>query len=492
MNGGGETAAHEGPPQGRRLRTLEGYAYFIGLLIAATIGMLVLARENYVYLFPLVGALGGLAVAFFGGTRLCFPLYFLSTFGTILTFPFLPISVNRLLALLLFAAWCFEILRHRQVPHFSIPFAIFLVFQVYYLVAAAFLIPDHPDAGYPFESFYYIFLTFLVCLGYTSKAWQRALLAGIVLVTFLITVIPGLIELATGRDLTLRGFRGPLRRLDGLSMNAIVYAFNAIYAIPLAFTLFISSRSTPTRTFYIVASLALLMMSLATLNRQTPITLVAIALVYIPLVRWKHKRWLVTPMIVGALLVAPFVAGQLVGRLATATDVMQDPSLAVRRDKAVIAWDMIRESPFVGVGHGYYQYIWRDYLVRGDMVILQYLWEQRQYIDLGYLQILTEYGFIGLGLFVPLVLSTIVLLIKFYRVSLRLSDPWWSNLIATLAALYSQFLVSMLIMDSFVTPRTYILYGLIFAACTAIRREYHREHSSVTNHTSDRSERTEN
>lgn len=479
MNGEATAPPAPPPPRGRSLRIIEGYAYFIVLLIAALAGMLLIARENYVYLFPIVAAMAGIAIAFFGGTRLCFPLYYLTTFGTILSFPFLPVSVNRLLALLLFGAWSFEILRHRQVLHFSIPLVIFLVFQVYYLGAAAFLLPDHPDAAYPFESFYYIFLTFLIFLGYTLKSWQKTLLSGIVVVTLLITVIPGLIELLTQRNLTLTGFRGPLDRLDGLSMNAIIYAFNAIYAIPLAFTLFMDSRSLVMRGFHLMTSLGLLAMSLGTLNRQTPITLAAIALVYFPLVRWQYKRWIVTPMVVGAIIVAPLVAGKLAERLSVATDVMKDPSLALRRDKAVIALDLVRERPFLGVGHDYYQYIWRDHLVRGDMVILQYSWEKRQYIDLGYLQVLTEYGAIGAGLFFLLVISTIVLMIKFYRISRHLSDPWWTNLLAAVIALYTQFLVSMLIMDSFVTPRTYILYGLLFAVCTGIRRAHAREHGAL-------------
>ncbi|MCC5874797.1 MAG: O-antigen ligase family protein [Candidatus Sumerlaeia bacterium] len=457
----------------------EMYLLLAGLFCAAIYGMFFLAVESPIFLFPIIGALAGLALAFFGGTTLCFTLYFLSTFGTTLAFPFLPISLNRLLAVLLFLAWCIDLARRRQSIHISVCMVSFFAIQVYILIAAAILMPSGVGFVYPIESIFYLLLAMIIALGYQAKRDQMILIGGFIVSTLVMVGIPGLIEVVTRQDLTLTGFKGPLRRLDGLSVNAIVFAFAALYAIPLAFTLFIAARSTISRAFLLGTVLLLVMLSLATLNRQTPIVLGTMGIVYIALVRWPYKRFFVIPIIVGGLLVAPFVGGKLVERLSTATDAMRDPSLAVRSDKAVLAVQFFQQSPWFGIGHDYFQYRWREDLPKGNMLIVPYLWEQYQYIDLGYLQVLTEYGIVGMALFLILMAATLVHMIKYYRVSLTLDDPWYTNLMAALMALFVQFLVTMLVMDSFITTRTFILYGFLFAISGSIRSEFARQHGNL-------------
>lgn len=468
------TDIQDGNTPRRMIRLGEMYLLLAGLFCAAMYGMFVLAVESPIFLFPIVGALIGIAVAFFGGTSLCYSLYFLSTFGTALVFPFLPISFNRLLAVLLLVAWCIDLFRRRQSIHVSVCMVCFIIIQVYILIAAAFLMPAGVGFVYPVESIFYLLLTLIIALGYHTKRDQMILIGGFIVATLVMVGIPGLIEVVTRQDLTLSGFKGPLHRLDGLSVNAIVFAFAALYAIPLAFTLFIASKSLLPRAFLLGTVLLLVMLSLATLNRQTPIVLGAMGVVYIALVRWPHKRFFVVPIIVGGILVAPFVGGKLVERLSTATDAMRDPSLAVRSDKAVLAVQFFQDNPWFGIGHDYFQYRWREDLPKGNMLIVPYLWEQYQYIDLGYLQVLTEYGIIGMTLYMILMIATIIHLIKYYRVSLVLDDPWYTNLMAAMAALFVQLVVTMMVMDSFVTTRTFILYGFLFAISGSIRSEFAR------------------
>lgn len=457
---------------GPRMRLAEMYLLLTGILIATVYGMMVLAIENYSFLFPLIGALAGLAIAFFGGTHVCLPLYFLTTFGTVLIFPFLPVSLNRLLAALLFLAWCMDLVRRRQEVHVSLCMVLFFVMQVYILVTVAFLMPSGFGFVYPVESIFYMVLATIIALGYTRKWDQRIILNGFLVATLIMVGIPGLIEMVTGQDLRLTGFRGPRHRLDGLSVNAIVFAFAALYAIPIAFTLLIDSKALPYRAFLLGTVLLLIVMSLATLNRQTPFTLAAMGLVYIIMVRWPFKRFLVIPIILGGILVAPFVGGKLVERLSVATDMRKDASLAIRHDKAIIALQEFQKSPWIGIGHDMFQYKWRENIPKGNMMVIPYVWERRQFVDLGYLQILTEYGIIGMVLFLLLLGVTIIHILKYYRVSLTLEDPWYTNMVAALAALFVQLVITMMVMDSFVTTRTFILYGFLFAMSAAIRREF--------------------
>jgi hypothetical protein len=292
------------------------------------------------------------------------------------------------------------------------------------------------------------------------------------------TVIPGALELATGVDYTLKGPGGPLLRLNGFSINAIFFAFCCLYAIPLAGALLTSTRSTTVRVVSGAAILLLILFALATLNRQTPIVLAAMAAAFIPLARFDGKRRLIISLLIVAALLTPIVGTRIAQRFSTTTDIRRDPSLTVRYDKALIATRMIDQHFWLGVGHSYYKDIWWDYRPKGEMLLLQYLWRRPQFIDLGYLQVLTEHGAVGFMLFLVLLAASAVYITKYYRVSRQLEDPWCTNALAAVAALFVQIIVSMLIMDCLITPRTYLLFGIMLAVGATTRAAWLRQHAA--------------
>ena len=464
-------------PWWRRLQVGEAYLFLIGIALAFVYTMLLVLREDWNYLFPIVGALGALIVAFFCGTRLCLPLYFLTTFGTVLAFPGLPMTLNRAFALLFFLAWLLEAPRVFRKPPLMLPAIFFLLFQVYYLTLA--LVFKPPDASFPIESLFYLLITFAIAYHYANGPWMRWLFGSVVVVSLLMAALPAGLELFLGRDITLKGVGGPLARINGLSTNAIIFAFCALFAIPFAGALALSARQLPARLFFGAAAGVLVLVALLTFNRQTPIVFLGMYVTFIFFVRVPNRTWLIVPLIVGGLAIGPSIGGKIMDRIGETANVRRDYSFAHRYDKIMVATRIVAENPWLGIGHNYYKDRWSDYVRPGEMRLLHYMKGSPQFIDLGYLQILTEYGIVGLGLFLLVMGGSIVLLLKYHRVSRALPDPWWTNVFAALAALTAQQLLSLLVMDSFVTPRTYLYYGVLFAACAAVRMEYLRLYGSA-------------
>lgn len=458
----------------RQLRLAELYAllalvFLVGLFVLRT-----LLQTAPQFVLPAAGGMVAVVAMLFGGTRLMLPVYFLTTFGTVIALPGVPpsISLNRVAAALLLGAALLETpaVRHRFLVTPAV--ALFAAFQLYYLPVSMVLAP--PEIDFPIESLFYILIAVVLATRFWRESWMRSISWAILLTSVLAVVVPGTIELIVGRNITVSGVSGRLLRLNGLSVNAIVFAFTAVFAMPFGMFLALESRSFAARLVALGSVGALGVLALLTLNRQTPIIMAGVFLVFVALIRSSYRAHLLGIVVLIGLVAAPVVGAKVVERFSKASDFRKDPSLAVRRDKALIAYEMIGRNAWLGVGHNHYHVLFKDYRPKGQLYILPWILDRHQYIDLGYLQILTEYGIIGSVLVMLLFIYTGIMFFRAYRHSLGFSDTFWTNLLAALAAVFAQLLISMLIQDTFVTPRTYILFGLFFAACAGIEHRLER------------------
>lgn len=445
-------------------------ACFVG--IVALLHVVLLAKFQLAFVFA--AAVVGLLISFVGGTRVCLPIYYATTFGEAIRFPFLPsaLSINRMAALLLFASIVFEIPFYRRRFPLIASSIVWIAFQVYYLSVA--VVKKPPSAPYPVESFFYIVVALLIAGRYWQEKWLRWLLASMVPVMLATIVLPGLAEMVLHRDLKVDGLGGAITRINGLSRNSIIFAFIAIWSIPPTLTLFVEARNALAKLFFGGSAFLALLVALATGNRQTPIIFGVVLIVHLYFMRYRHKRLLVGLVVAGGLVLAPFFAAKIIDRFGTATSIQKDISLTVRHDKMEIAKLAIADNPWTGLGHTYFTYRARDYFPKGRLYLFQYLWDPKFYVDFGYLQIVTEYGLIGAAFFLVLMGTTFYNFRDAYRWSLASEDTWNTNVLAAVAALLAQLIVSLLIQDTFVTPRTYILFGIFWAAYTAARL-HHRQ-----------------
>lgn len=455
-------------PDGQADYLKEYWLYCIVFLIAVCGAIMFLLTKEPRAIMAAAFAVVGLIAALAGGTRLMLPLYFATTFGTVLTLPMLPgfLSLNRLIAMGLFLAIVLEFPRKEFRLFLSFPLAVFLLFQAYYLPMA--FLKKPPEGTLPWESFFYLLVTIVIALRYWEDKWLKALTWGFVIASFFLIIVPGMAELILGADITLQGIRGSLRRVNGISVNAIVFAYYALWTIPLAAVLMVESRSPLARMALGVLILLLVFVSLMTLNRQTPIALFALVVVFIFFLKSRWRIYLTVMIVLVTIAAIPIAGAAILERFQRVHSVTADPSFAVRHDKLLIAIEMIKENFWTGIGHNYFRVTWNDYRPMGSLVFMQFVSQTEQYVDLGYVQIMTEYGAIGAFIALVLFIGTGVTIWKYYRISLRFENTWHTNFMAALAALFVHLLLALFIQDAFATPRTYIFYGMLGALCYSI------------------------
>jgi O-antigen ligase len=461
--------------ESRMARLVEMYGWMLLLFLGAVFSIGIFLRYAPNLMVPLAGATVAFLLALIFGTRLMVPVYFLTTFGTVLLIPGAPasLSVNRMAAGLLFLAAVLEVpaVRHRLL--LTPPVVLFIAFQLYYIPMAEVLAPER-GGGLPVESIFYLLLGTVVALRYWQEQWLRHLLWGILLTSLVMVVVPGVLEVLLQRDLRLDGRIRPLGRVDGFSLNAIVYAFTAVYAMPIAALFAIESRHAVVRLFSVAALASLVIMSLATLNRQTPIIMALVLFTFVVLIRSRYRTLLLVGFVAVGVIAAPIAGQKLLQRFETATDFRKDPSLAIRRDHFLIGKEMLKQNLWTGIGHNHFKHLQQDYRPLGKLFLVKYVIYREHYIDFGWWQILVEYGVIGATIVLMLFASTVFVFGRYYLIARGFPESWWANMMACLGGLYVQQFVSLFIQDTFNTPRSYLLYGMFFAVCTAIelrRRE---------------------
>ncbi len=436
------------------------FAFFVTTIFFVTL-------QDWRMVIPITAALGGVTLAWFGGTRVCMPIYFATTFGNQFTIAGLPVSINQGMAVLVFVSFFIDLLRYRVKWNISWAFIFFMVFQVTYLTATLLKRPE--GAEFPIQPPFYILLTLMVMLLYWEEKWLKWLLLVFALVSTAIVILPGAYEAATGNDLMQAGYYGLTGRINGIAQNSILYAFTAIWALPLVALFFVESKDLYTRTFWFCSGLGITALIFLTLNRQSPVILAGVVFTFVLFSRYRHKWALMGVFLAVGILLGQVFLVKAADRIESARKFTKDPSLTMRRDKVVIALHMLEMYPFFGVGHNHFRYMWWDNRPRGETFMIQYQYEQHMYVDMGYVQILVEYGLVGSGLFLLTILSAFVLWLKHYRLSWGLKETWYANLMAAIAAMFAQLLISLLIQDTWVIPRTFFLFGILFAACGVVQ-----------------------
>ncbi len=423
-----------------------------------------------------IAGCGGLALVWLG-PKITFPLYFATWFSAAIPAVVLPISLNRVLALLFVASWFAHIIRFPpRIPKYT-AVAVLGVLTLYG-VTLNILMKD-ADSPASIQQLVYFFIGIAVFSVYRTKADLVGLLWFFVGITLVLTSI-GFVEFITRIELfpylSDTAITENNVRINGISRNAIQYAFNATWVIPAALYLHLQTERPWLRTISMGIIIFLITCCLLTFNRQTPIILAAMIFGGILLIRYKYRTRLLILFFLIAAAVTPFVVGKILERYNNIGAGKPDVSLAVRYDKLMVAKEILQDHWVLGIGLNNFQDYWFEYKPKGELYQIHTDPEHKYYIDLGYAQLLTETGVVGLLGFLLLMLICFILWFTAYKKSLRDTDPNNTNLLAFMAMNFTQLLISMLIQDTFYTPHTYLLFFLFFTILTIIREEEKTKH----------------
>lgn len=439
--------------------------YLVGghLLALAVYGFYRFQRTLGPYYFrAVIAGLLGLAMVL-AGPLLALSIYFGTTFAGSMVLPGIPFSINQAVGAGVLAAWALWIIAGRT----SWPgggYVWLLVLSSIYFVANALLGEDF-EAGLQFAKYIalYELLGFVLLTTLRRPAHWTFWFWMILLFTFLNNLV-GLAEFVTSLDFFPGGrwIITPLRlaRINGLSQNAIMFAYNSVWAVAPGMFLALEDRTKWRRGIAAGLTAFAIVMALLTLNRQTPFVIFAMLVAGVIMLKHRWMRPLTIALVIIAVLTAPVVVVKMGERLTRVGYAVKDPSYGLRRDKMRILLQMTREHPLTGIGLGSFPTVWSEYMP-DNLWMLQLYRPATHYPDLGYMQMLGESGIIGVGLDLLIIIVGARLVLRRRRKALRDGNFTVANLCSILGVLMVHLIMKQFIQDVFFFPRSWWLFAMI-------------------------------
>lgn len=393
-----------------------------------------------------------------------FLLYFPTTFFLGIPLPGVPLSLNQVMGILFVISWASWLVRGKAVFEKSRP-TFFLSILVVYFTINCFFAEDLDSGLFHLR---YLLIDFFMALAIASMLRKQShyhFLFWIILLFTLGSASLGAFELVTGIDVFTKSgskWMGRLR-INGAAPNAIFYAHQLTFALPLGFYLFCEAKSYSTRFIALAISVFITLIALFTFNRQT-IIIVFVLYFLIALVYKNRYSKLILGIIISILLISsPIVLHQMWSRMRTIGSIKSDRSLAFRLDGIQVALEVLRRKPWMGIGLGSYPTTWHKYLPPGKGRQIQYHKGERMYPDLCYSQLISEGGIIGFSLAIIFFISLLFRTWRMRREALQGKHRDIINLYSALLTSLIIFLLSCAIQDTFLYVSTWVMFGLILA-----------------------------
>jgi len=418
----------------------------------------------------LLVAIGVAGVLVWLGPLVTFPLYFATWFGTGLFVAGIPVSLNRMMAGLFFISWLVWLARGGK-PRIRAPLVFVLLGLLTLWAVGTGLLWLAPGAAASIQQLGYFAAALALASVIRTRGELMRLVAVMVATACAINSV-GLAEFILRRDLFPQFSDHTMvawdLRINGIAPNAIVFAFTCVWLLPWALWLHIESKSAAGRWLALGAFAYLATLSLLTFNRQTPLILAAMVGVGLLLVRYRWRWALIGICAAFIVALAPFVVGRIIDRIGQlGRDGAPDISLMIRRDKVLVAFEVIEQHPWTGIGLNNFKDVWWEYRPRGELYQIHTDMARPQYIDLGWLQILTETGIIGLGLLLATLAAAMALWLAAWH---RAQDQWVRNGLVAVLMLFVQLALSMMVQDTFFNAWTYLTFGMLAVMSGMARR----------------------
>ncbi len=424
--------------------------------------------------FPREVPMGFLGICMAGlifllGPVVGFTLYFITTFFRGLFVPGMPVSLNQIAGVMFVLSWMnWMIMEKVRLPR-GREIVLFTVLVLYFLINCL-AAEDFKEGLY---HAWYVGIFYFIALALASLIGNRShfrLFFWIILVTSTMSAMLGAFEFVTGRDILTKSsalWMGRVR-INGAAPNAIVFAYQLVFAFPLGYCLFSEEKSHAPRFLALGLSLFVTFIAILTFNRQTILVVGVVYFLSAQLFKNRYSKVFMGLVILVFLLASPYVLHTIWLRLQTIGRFQEDKSLTMRRDGLKVGMEMVRKHPFMGVGLGCYHIMWWKYLPAGKTKTLQFLKVTPRYPDMGYNQLLSEGGLIGFGIAISFFLLLLSSLWKKRKQALILEDRGLVNVYSALLILLIIFLLSSMIQDTFLYVRTWTMFGFILGSMKLI------------------------
>lgn len=436
---------------------------WIGVVLLILISFpLVIHKQGF------IGVLGALAAAvalvlISAHPLVTFCLYFSALFFADTRLPGIPVSVNQVLGSLFLLAGCLYAVRGKTVQLSSELMPLLLAVCGYFVVNAALGLDT--ERGLTHMRYVIIYLVVTLVLA-KSLSTERAVLAfaWIILGTTSIAACHGFWE-AIEKNV-LQGFTGQWDnrvRIKGTAKNAIVFAWNMCFAFPFAFLLYSELRTALFRGLAIGLGGMCMFAALLTFNRQTFVYIFIILLAVVVLYTYRNRKLLVTGLGIASIGAVIVVLPMMIRRLMTFGTITRDWSYLERRDSFLLSLEMIRDRPIFGIGLGSFPSSYRDYIPPDYTTYFVQYWRPPylKFTDMGYLQLLTEGGAIGLLLFLLLIGMQVKTAWNYRKAALLEQDSFVQNLASTALVLLLFVILTTGIQDTFLYPRVWLIFSIV-------------------------------
>jgi len=153
-------------------------------------------------------------------------------------------------------------------------------------------------------------------------------------------------------------------------------------------------------------------------------------LVLYSILQSKHRIKLFTFIFVCLLVAIPFVPERLTNRLDTINTYQEDSSANQRFQAWDVAFNIAKANPMTGAGFHYYKAgtpIWLSYATKQRE---GYYFQEARAVHSIYFQMLGQHGFIGLGLFLALLITTYFRFLSLEKHFRRHNNKLYSNIAA--------------------------------------------------------------
>ena len=402
-----------------------------------------------------------------------FTLYFITTFFRGLFVPGMPVSLNQIAGVMFVLSWMNWMFREKVRLPRGREIICLTILSLYFLINC--MAAEDFKEGL-FHAWYIgIFYFIALALGsLISSSHHFRLFFWIILVASAMSAMLGAFEFVTGRDILTKStalWMGRVR-INGAAPNAIVFAYQLLYAFPLGYCLFSEEKSLAPRFLALGLSLFVTFVAILTFNRQTILLVGLIYFLSAQLFKNRYAKIFMGAVLLIFLLVSPYILHTIWLRLQTIGRFKEDKSLTLRMDGLKVGMQIVRKHPLMGLGLGCYHIMWWKYLPPGKTKTLQFMKVTPRYPDMGYNQLLSEGGLIGFGLAVTFFILLLASLWKKRKQALALEDRGLVNIYSALLILLIIFLLSSMIQDTFLYVRTWTMFGFILASMKLLPKPF--------------------
>jgi len=419
----------------------------------------------------LIAAVAGTMLVL-SGPKVTFPLYFATWFTYGIPLPGLPITLNQLLGAAFLGSWVVSwINRGIRVP-MSPGFLLLGFYTIYAVMVGIIHLADGAPISYQ-QALY--FLTAVAVFSVYRGRDELLKLLGIMVAISCAILSVGLFEFILRRDIAPQFSDHTMHanniRINGIARNAIQYGYQCTFVLPWALLIFLESRSPRAKKWALAALMFCATLAVMTFNRQTPIIIAAMFAGGLLWMRYKHRVRLAVGLAAAGVLVAPYFLWKIIQRVIDLGGTGRpDMSFMIRHDKYLTTLEMMRDYPLFGIGLNNFKDMWWDYRPVGDTYVIHFEKNYQHFIDLGYLQIITETGIVGVGLFLLVIACALVAWISGWKRACQLPGSFERNFLAVVGMGFIQLMISMLVQDTFFVPQTYLLFALLYVALAMVKR----------------------